>query len=232
MASPRFEMIGRDHFQGRTHYLFILDKSGSMRDIEQPTRSGFNETLADIRAEDPEAPVTVVLFDTAVEALVAARPALEVPNLDENNYRPGGWTALYDAMGKAIQEAEPAVVPGDRALVCIITDGAENSSRRFNKDQAMALVHRLEGQGNWTFTYLSAAPDAFGDAQRAGVSLGNTRAFAATAAGSNEAWSVLRASRGMYTASVAPQSLSFYAERTTGDTEPEEAQPDPGSSTI
>lgn len=230
MSNNRFEMIGQRP-QIRTHYLFVIDKSSSMRSLAGSTISGFNETLGDIQAEDPEAPVTLVLFSDEAEMVFASRPARQVPPLSESNYRPGGWTALYDAMGKAIQEAEPAVIEGERALVCIITDGQENSSRRFDKQQAMALVQRLEGQGNWTFTYLSAAPEAFADARGFGLRAGNTQSFDASPVGTRAAWEGLRTARLAYSTGMAPQSASFYSGPTnTGGEDPEEGQPDPGSS--
>lgn len=202
-----------EDFEGSTHIVAVLDKSGSMGLIRDETISGFNEWLGELWVSAPGAPMTLVLFDTVYTVLAAGVPVEAVRALDHSTYVPSGSTALYDAMSRACREAEGRVGPDDRALVAIVTDGQENSSRETTKRQAMELVEQLEGRGNWTFTYLSASPSAFADAAAIGVAGPNAQRFAPTPEGSKEAFRDLRLSADIFLESKLRQTKGFYDKR-------------------
>lgn len=202
-----------EDFEGSTHILAVLDKSGSMGHIRDETISGFNEWLGELRVKVPGAPMTLVLFDTVYTVPAAGVPVEAVRTLDASTYVPGGCTALYDAMSRACREAEGRVGPEDRALVAIVTDGQENSSRETTKRQAMELVEQLEGRGNWTFSYLSASPAAFADAAEIGVAGRNAKAFAPTPEGAKQAFRDLRLSADVFLESKLRQTKGFYDKK-------------------
>jgi hypothetical protein len=71
-----------------------------------------------------------------------------------------------------------------------ITDGHENQSREFTLDRIRQLVTEKQAQG-WTFVFLSAALDVYGEANAMGVRAGSTQAFRADADGTAIAFSAL-----------------------------------------
>lgn len=170
------------------HVLFIIDSSGSMSSKAGDVRGGFNEYVAQL-CEDGTGSyrLSAVTFDTNVATLFSDMPLYQVPQLDEQNYRPGGNTALYDAIGISLDELTSALrtkdkpFGEDRALVIIMTDGEENSSRRFSKAQIANAITSRESAGNWSFVYLGADQDAWAAAAGLGFAQGNVAAYAATA---------------------------------------------------
>lgn len=166
----------------RVHNLIILDESGSMSSIYRAALTGVNETLQTIRGtldehKDQEHFVTLVAFDSGhYNQIYAHVPANIAADITEEQYRPGGCTPLYDAMGRSINELRPNVAKEDVVLVTVITDGYENASREFNGKAIKALVESLKSQG-WVFTYIGANQDV--EAVAASMSIDNHLAFEA-----------------------------------------------------
>lgn len=148
--------------------LLIIDESGSMNSIYEQTLSGINETLNGIRKSQSDYPeqnqyVSIVTFEgNGIEAVKTRRDRVPVSRIDDmtrRDYRPGGCTPLYDAMGKAISELDASIGDGEAVLVTIITDGYENASREYSGRAVKELVTRQREKG-WTFAYLGANQDA------------------------------------------------------------------------
>lgn len=166
----------------RVHNLIILDESGSMSSIYHPALTGVNETLRTIRGakdehKDQEHFVTLVAFDSGhYNQIYAHVRATIATDITEEQYRPGGCTPLYDAMGRGLTELRPNVSKEDVALVTVITDGYENASREFNGKTIKALIESLKSYG-WVFTYIGANQDV--EAVAASMSIDNHLAFEA-----------------------------------------------------
>lgn len=157
------------------HVVLLLDGSASMRAKRDETIIGANEWLDANRNATRKTSLTVVIFNTSFHAPVVNTPIDMVGKIDENRYRPNGYTALYDAMAYSINAVSPYVRTGDRVIMCVITDGEENSSKVYNKASIKRLIEQKQGEGNWTITYLSSHIDAFSEAASIGISYGNTR---------------------------------------------------------
>ena len=143
----------------RVFNLIIVDESGSMCAIRQQAFSGMNETLQTIKicAEqnpDLEQYVTLITFDSNHTNFHYnnAEGTTVVP-LKESDYRPGGCTPLYDAIGSGIAKVNAQTQDGDSVLVTIITDGYENASREYDLKMVKNLVEKLTEQ-HWTFTFI------------------------------------------------------------------------------
>lgn len=79
---------------------------------------------------------------------------------------PRGMTPLFDAIARIVALAE-----GDapqRAVIVIMTDGEENSSREVTKDGAKAALDRVRAKG-WEVVFLGADFGKFADAESVGV---------------------------------------------------------------
>ena len=166
----------------RVHNLIILDESGSMQSIYQPTLTGVNETLQTIREAQKEHEnqthfVSLIAFDSGhynqIYNHIAAEKAIDIT---EEQYRPGGCTPLYDAMGHAINDLRPNIVKGDVVLVTVITDGYENASREYSGQAIKSLVEAMKKEG-WVFTYIGPNHDV--EAVAASMSINNHLAFSA-----------------------------------------------------
>lgn len=152
----------------------VLDKSGSMEPISHSVVQSFNDFIDSQREIPAETYVTLCIFDTIGHFWLEETPIADVPALGEHNYIPSGFTALYDSIMDTIALVDTHLDKNDMdTLFVVITDGQENSSRRYiRQDVADAIAAKTE-QG-WKFIYLSADADAFGDAQSISIPSTNT----------------------------------------------------------
>ncbi|NLE68682.1 MAG: VWA domain-containing protein [Clostridiales bacterium] len=158
-----------------TELVFILDRSGSMAGLEADTIGGFNAMLKKQQAQPGQARVTTLLFDNAHEFIHDRLDLAAVSPLNPDSYFVRGSTALLDAMGKSIQKVDRVMAATDpehrphQVLFVIITDGMENASRRFTREQVVQLVHSRRQMG-WEFIFLGANMDAIQVAEGYGFS--------------------------------------------------------------
>ena len=151
--------------QDLTRIAVILDRSGSMASVVDATISGFNEFVHSQKLEPGQANLKLVQFDDQNEE-VFDRPLSEVSALDHQTFVPRGWTALHDAIGRTINllDNELKTIPeADRpakVLVLILTDGEENRSTEFKREQIAKMVKEKQENCNWSFVFLGANQDA------------------------------------------------------------------------
>lgn len=153
----------------------IIDESGSMNPLRNDTIAGFNRFVTDQQALSKvdgagkrvkPARLHVTLFDTTgIKKPIWDVPIENVKPWTAADYRPGAGTPLLDAVGDTITEAK-----GKQGLAVIITDGEENSSRRWSKDAVKRLIESKQRDG-WQVLYLGANVDAFSEGGGIGVGL-------------------------------------------------------------
>lgn len=172
-----------------TEIVFILDKSGSMHGFEGDTVGGFNAMIEKQRAEEGEAFVTTVLFNTHSEIIHDRVPLAEVAPLAPSDFRVGGCTALYDTVGKTVRHIESIHkyarkedVPENTVFV-ICTDGLENASREFGKGTVRKMIEEKKAKKGWEFVFLAANIDAEGEAEDIGIGRENAGAYLQTSDG-------------------------------------------------
>jgi len=174
-----------------THIYLLLDRSGSMEPIADDVVGGINNFFSEQRADGDDARITIVQFDSQdpAEVLVAGIPIAEMTNIERAKYQPRGGTPLLDATGRLIGKAQADQVARNTAglaaediVFVTVTDGAENESNEYSLQQVKDLISLCEAAG-WTFVYLSAALDAYGDANRLGMHVGSTQSFGHSADG-------------------------------------------------
>lgn len=174
----------------KTEIIGILDRSGSMASTVDDAIGGWNTFIAEQQAVEGEARVSLVLFDNQYEVVYAGKPIAEVVELTRQTFVPRGSTALLDAIGRSVSE-QGARIAGegwaDKTIVCILTDGQENSSREFSAEKVKALVTEHEAK-DWAFVYLAANQDAFATGAGLGISTAHTRGYVSDAAGTSKAF--------------------------------------------
>jgi len=148
--------------------VIILDESGSMSCIRKETIQSMNEVLNGIRMNQKEFSnqqhyVTFVTFEGQGADGVKMRrdrvPIDKIANITERDYRPGGCTPLYDAIGVTLNDLESKINSGDKVMATIITDGYENASTEYSGRIIKNLMSRLREKG-WTFAYIGANQDS------------------------------------------------------------------------
>ena len=143
----------------RVFNLIIVDESGSMSIIEKQALMGLNETLETVKKmqqlhPDMEQRVTLITFDSSHKRYIFDNvPTSSTHKLTRREYRPGGATPLYDAIGLGISKLNAQTTVDDNVLVTIITDGEENCSEEYNLQMVKTLIEKLKKQ-NWTFTLI------------------------------------------------------------------------------
>ena len=154
----------------KVYNVIIMDRSGSMWDIQKPAIMGFNEVLGGVKAartkyaETQEQYITLVLFDSeAIDEVYWNADPAKAEHLTTATYVPGACTPLYDAMGRTLTKLEKEL-KGDEnhsVLVTVITDGYENDSHEYNLAAVKALVEHLKDEG-WSFAYMGTDHDVQG----------------------------------------------------------------------
>ena len=156
--------------------VFLLDRSGSMSGMESDTIGGYNGYLKNMRNKN--AKVTTVLFDDQYEMITNRVDIKEAKKLTNKTYYTRGCTALLDAIGKTIKYLDSK--NPNKVLFVITTDGLENASREYNKQQIKELIKGHEG---WEFIYLGANIDSYGEASSIGISANRTSNYSKTKKG-------------------------------------------------
>ena len=184
----------------RTYIAIVLDKSGSMEKIKDATIDGFNKQVDSIvREAVGKVYLSLITFSSQVEPVFVNQPPSYLTKLTRENYRPNGWTALYDAVGHAINRLEYTAedVWNSAFLVIIVSDGVENFSKEF-KFTLPAMIKRKQETGRWTFVYVGSNQDIAKVSQALYIPFQNTYSFESNPIGTANAFTVSANSMGSY----------------------------------
>ena len=143
--------------------IFVMDRSGSMSGSETDTIGGFNSFIQKELKKESNTRVTTVLFDDHYEMLYKRKPICEVKELTDKEYWVRGCTALLDAIGKTINTLDKEI--DNKVLFVIMTDGLENASKEYSKNQIRSLI----GNYNWEFIFIGADIDSYSEARNIGI---------------------------------------------------------------
>lgn len=169
----------------RLDVVFLLDMSGSMQGMEDDTIGGYNGYLDNMK--DSDARVTTVLFNGSHEMITNGKCIKNVKKLSRKQYIPGGSTALLDAIGDTIKYMDEKC--SNKVLFIITTDGEENSSRRYTKEDIKRLI---DIHDNWEFIYLGADIDSYSEASSIGIKSNRTSNYKKTSKGVSKLFDKLK----------------------------------------
>jgi hypothetical protein len=190
-----------------------------MESIREDTIGGFNAFLNQQRAEPGVATLTLVQFDSQdpYEIIHKFKPVGAVPELTRETFVPRASTPLLDAMGRGINDLEKSLTEmkeeekPSRVVMVIITDGQENSSCEFRKDQIAKMIQEKQEKSAWQFVLLSADLAAIDDALASGIHADSTIHFFRSTQGTAAAWASASARVADYRANRS-KDVSFTAE--------------------
>jgi hypothetical protein len=176
------------------HIIMIVDRSGSMQACRQPTEEGINELFEGQAGLDGWGTASLYQFDTEHEQVFQHRPLHEVPR-----YRlvPRGGTALLDAVGFAFaREGERLAALPDQerpgtVIAVIATDGMENSSREYNRQQIREIIQHQQQAYSWQILFIGANMNAVQVATSYGIPGAQAMTFRATDTGVRSSYRAL-----------------------------------------
>jgi uncharacterized protein YegL len=201
-----------------THISVVLDKSGSMASCLKDTIGGLNGFLKTQKEVEGEATITLVQFNGNYHMMMDMLPLSGAEDLTQKNYKPNGGTALLDAIGRTINNVEskiddkPENEKPEKVIFVIITDGQENESREFTRDQIMTMINDHRSEKGWEFVFIGANQDAIQGGNSIGVRAGNSLNYDASAQGTQVMYSSLTRSMTSYrskSATVAASTAFF-----------------------
>jgi hypothetical protein len=180
----------------------------------------------DIRKTAPkaglDARLTLTVFNGEVRMPLFEAPLERLHPMSRKYYVPDGSTAMLDAVGQTIDrlEREGSQIDEASVLVCVISDGQENSSTDYTYSSVAERIQRLTATERWTFSYLGSNQDLSVVSEHLSIPLANTSSYSSTGEGTSDAWkrqsrATSRRMEGVSTGESASQE--FYAE-----------EPDPG----
>lgn len=169
-----------------TELVIILDTSGSMVNVAKDMEGAINNLLEEQKKEPGQLNVTLTKFSNSVNFIFDNKNVNEVQPISLN---PGGFTALYDAIGLTVDNVGRRLNTTleqnrpSKVIVAIVTDGDENNSRTYSSAKVKELIEQQRNKYSWTFTFLGADHDAILAARAVGIDAGNAANYVKTSAG-------------------------------------------------
>lgn len=198
--------------------IVIADSSGSMDPLTTETVGSINSLIKGQKAVPGEANFTLAIFDSEYKLYHNAVPINQVPELTEDQYRMGGMTALYDAIGKTFIEVGTRLSlmkeedRPEKVIVTIITDGDENSSKEWRGEEGRVKIQEMvkhqQEKYNWKVMFLGAGIDAIKQGSSIGVQTSGSLSYNSTKRGMGVAY----ASIGNVVTSLRSATLDSYKE--------------------
>jgi hypothetical protein len=165
--------IAKTPLRPAVHSYILLDRTGSMEPIWTEALASVNAYADGLAALDGgpriDADITLAAFDAQdgfqFEVLREGVDAEHWNKITTRELSPRGMTPLYDAIGRIVSLAETDR-PG-KAVIVIMTDGAENASTEMDKKAARAALERVRAKG-WEVVFLGTEFSNFEDAEGVG----------------------------------------------------------------
>lgn len=158
------------------HVCFVIDESGSMSGTESDVIGGFKKVVDEQREnKEGTCSVSYYKFNSKVSQLYKGKDINDVKYIDKD-YSPGGCTALFDAVGTAIDEIGKWLNDMDESqrpeknLIVIMTDGLENASTEYSAQKVKDMIKEQEDKYNWSFVYMGSDIRDANDANSLGFS--------------------------------------------------------------
>ena len=179
-----------------THIVLVLDRSGSMVSCQHGMTKAIQQFIDSQKKVPGRATISLALFDHRFDWHFRNR---DLQDVHFYGFTPDGSTALYGAIGRAIDEVgvelaemSEAQRPGS-VLFVTVTDGGENNSHQ----NAWSMRYTLSGVNEkikhqtekyaWKFVFMGANEDAFLNADLLGIRRDSTMQYTSSNQGAQQA---------------------------------------------
>lgn len=183
-----------------TNVGLVVDESGSMVPFTKQVIEQFTKQYNDIpRGND----VQILTFSEQVRSVRA---------LTSSTYRPRGGTALWDAVDRAISDADDGSTP---VLIIVLTDGEENQSVHTSASELSRRIRRLQATDRFTFAFMVPRGYKRALVNQLGIPEGNVTEWEQTDDGFNQVLGATSAATASYftARSAGRKSVStFYSD--------------------
>lgn len=133
--------------------VIIIDASGSMDIIGREVVDGFNQFIEKQLEDASDAFITVSQFNIENKFIKKREKLSRQAMMNYKEYVPCGMTALFDSVKENIDFIANKT-KNNKVIVCIITDGLDNSSKTKIED-IKELISKKEKDG-WKFVFNGA----------------------------------------------------------------------------
>jgi len=121
-----------------TSIYFLIDKSGSMFNRIDDVLKGFNDFVKEQR-DVQDSRLSLYTFNDLFSTIFEDVDIRKVTDLTRLDFRPAGTTALLDAMVCVLHKI-PSTDNGRKRVFIVLTDGEENSSRLYTRQDVQDLI--------------------------------------------------------------------------------------------
>lgn len=180
-----------------TEVIFIMDASGSMSYLTNDTIGGFNTLIEKHKKAPGGCKITTVLFSNDCRKIHDCVDIKDIKPMTKEDYIPYGMTALYDAVGKTVDEvgvrlaATPEEERPGKVIVVITTDGNENYSTKYSHQRIKEMIELQQNTYNWTFMFLGANINAEETGASYGIKQGYSHTYTASSKGVESVYNVV-----------------------------------------
>ena len=154
-----------------TSILFIMDSSGSMQTLGKMPIQSMRYFYNTQKETGKEFLSTLITFSDRIKFVHKNIKVSEIA-IKDDDYIPGGTTALLDAIGTAIDYQQN--IKHKNVICVILTDGHENSSKIYKANEIKMLTKKMETENKWVFIYLGANQDSFDVSESLGINPRNS----------------------------------------------------------
>jgi len=162
----------------KTAITMVLDRSGSMEECRAATIESVNAYLLKGRNDDnlKTADFELAIFDTEAYEIIRRSTLSSAADISPSDFEPRGGTPLLDAVGRGVDGLDKRAVD-DKAILVVVTDGLENSSRKHTYESIKALLEERQKKG-WLVLFLGAGLESAREGIRMGVQRANVASIA------------------------------------------------------
>lgn len=142
------------------HVTVVLDKSGSMSGRTAETISSYNKLVDDQKIANKHITFSLFLFNHEIDVVYSFVDIGSVKELTAHEYAANGYTALNDAVGRAIDETGVYLAGmqenerPSKVLLVVITDGFENASKEFTGQNIIDKVKHQREKYGWEVMFI------------------------------------------------------------------------------
>ena len=172
-----------------TYAIWVGDRSGSMFNLVDSHLSGYNNFVEEQKKQSGKMYLTTIRFDDEIEVIGKNVKIEEVTKADYRTFESRGCTALYDSIGEAIEIMKENYEKNNNDnknynyIIMVMTDGMENSSRKYNRSSIKKLIEKCKTEYKWDIKFMATNQNAEHSGSKLGLIKEDCLTFTSTPLG-------------------------------------------------